>query len=182
MSWLAWRRWLSGAVLLGALGVGAAGAVVARWDHPAQRLAARAGGGRFLEAGDGVRQVRRNDCGPAALAHCLRRIGVPAPYPDPESTVRLGPHGCGFGELVREAARWGRRAEHRRVDPPRIDSVAAPAVLYLRRGHFVAYEGTDGLGRRIVHDPALGRMSFSPEGLRHVWTGDVLEFREEEGE
>jgi ABC-type bacteriocin/lantibiotic exporter with double-glycine peptidase domain len=181
VSRLAWRRWLSAAVLTGALGVGAVGAVVACWDHPAQRLAARAQGGRFLEAGDGVRQVRGNDCGPAALAHCLRRIGVPAPYPDPDSTVRLGPRGCGFGQLVREAARWGRCAEHRRLDPPRIDSVAVPAVLYLRRGHFVAYEGADEDGRRIVHDPALGRMSFSREGLGRVWTGDVLEFREEKG-
>lgn len=152
-----------------------AAATVATWESPARRLAAMGQGARFLEVGDGVLQRAGNDCGPAALAHCLRRSGTAAPYPDAASSIRLGPRGCGFDQLVEEAQRMGRRAVHRHIQPARADSLTAPAVLYLRRGHFVAYEGVGADGRVIVHDPAIGRISFSPEVLARLWTGDVLE-------
>ena len=107
-----------------------------------------------MDPGDGVMQRAANDCGPAALVHCLRRFGTSVPYPDPGSTIRLGPRGCGFDQLVEEAARWGRRARHRRVSPGLVGDVESPAILYLRRGHFVVLEGT-----------ALRRDSSWDEGL-----------------
>lgn len=170
-----WRRALSAAVAGAAL-AGAVGAVtVAGWEHPLGVLAARVQGGRLLEAGRGVLQREHNDCGPAALAHCLHRLGDPVPYPDPDTVIELGPRGCGFDQLLREAARYGWQAAYRRIDPSGLDSVAPPAVLYLRRGHFVVYEGRDAAGTALVHDPAIGRLAFAPPALRRIWTGDVLE-------
>jgi ABC-type bacteriocin/lantibiotic exporter with double-glycine peptidase domain len=121
-------------------------------------------------------QLRANDCGPAALADCLRRLGSPVPYPDPASGVRLGPRGCGFGELVAEAERYGHRAVHRRVDPDSVRGLRPPAVLYLRRGHFVVYEGPGESGDFVIHDPALGRVAMGRAALARLWTGDVLVF------
>jgi ABC-type bacteriocin/lantibiotic exporter with double-glycine peptidase domain len=149
---------------------------VARHENPARHLAARVRGGRLVDWRDGVAQVHANDCGPAALAHCLRRMGRQVPYPDPHCDVRLGPRGCGFEELVREAGRLGVPARHRRVDTRELDRICVPAVLYLSYGHFVALEEVDRSGRVIVHDPALGRVEFSPGAVRRLWSGDVLEF------
>jgi len=166
------------AVLLGSVGIVGAVAAVSTWESPLPTLAARIQGGRFLGRGEGVLQHRVNDCGPAALADCLRRLGESVPYPDPQSGVRLGPRGCGFRELTAEAERYGRPAEHHRVGPGEIDAVAPPAVLYLRRGHFVVYLGPGDDGEEVLlHDPAVGRVAMSRAGLRRSWTGDVMEFR-----
>lgn len=170
------RSLVSWAVLLGAAGTVGGVAAVSGWERPLPSLAAMIQGGRYLGPGDGVMQLRSNDCGPAALADCLRRLGHAVPYPDPSSGVRLGPRGCGFGELAAEAERHGRRAAHRRVEPGAIEGISAPAVLYLRRGHFVVYRGRDGGGRVLIHDPALGRVGMTPAALRRIWTGDVLVF------
>lgn len=166
-------------VLLGFAGIVGAAVAVSSWENPLPTLMAMAQGGRFLGRGNGVLQVRANDCGPAALAECLRRLGRDVPYPDPASGVRLGPRGCGFGELIAEAGRHGLPAEHRRVAPGEIDEVSAPAVLYLRRGHFVAYVG-QRRGEVLIHDPALGRLAMSRGALARNWSGDVMEFGEPE--
>ncbi|MGQ0722396.1 MAG: cysteine peptidase family C39 domain-containing protein, partial [Candidatus Eiseniibacteriota bacterium] len=138
-----WRRAFA-AVLLAGTGVAVlAVAGVARHEHPARHLAARVRGGRLVEWREGVAQVHANDCGPAALVHCLRRMGRQVPYPDPQCGVRLGPRGCGFDELVREARRLGASARHRRVETRDLDGIGVPAVLYLTYGHFVALEETD---------------------------------------
>ncbi|HMB68554.1 MAG TPA: cysteine peptidase family C39 domain-containing protein, partial [bacterium] len=118
--------------------------------------------------------------GPAALAECLRRLGEGVPYPDPDSRVRLSPRGCGFGELTAEAARYGRTAVHRRVGAPGITEVSAPAVVYLRRGHFVVYLGMRD-GEVLLHDPALGLLAMDPGALTRSWTGDVMEFPDAAG-
>jgi ATP-binding cassette subfamily B protein len=133
-------------------------------------------GGRYLEAGDGVRQRAGNDCGPAALAHALRRLGLGVPYPDGASVVRLRPRGCGFEDLAREAARHGVLAAHRRMRPAEPGLLPAPSILFLRQGHFVVLEGRDASGRYVVHDPALGRVAFSGGALGAAWSGDVLVF------
>jgi hypothetical protein len=173
------RTLSSWAVLLGAAGTAGGAVAVSGWERPLPSLAAMIQGGRYLGPGDGVMQVRSNDCGPAALADCLRRLGHAVPYPDPGSGVRLGPRGCGFGELAAEAERHGRRAVHRRVEPGAIDGIAAPAVLYLRRGHFVVYRGRDRGGEVLIHDPALGRVGMTAAALGRIWTGDVLVFEAE---
>ena len=54
-----------------------------------------------------VRQSGPFDCGPAALAHCLRRLGIDAPYPDARGRIRPSVRGCRLDELADEALRWG---------------------------------------------------------------------------
>ena len=73
----------SSVVLLALLvGVGSLG-LLARMKHPGRFLLVATRGGRFQEIGNGVLQTGPNDCGPAALAQCLRDLGENVPYPDP---------------------------------------------------------------------------------------------------
>ncbi len=157
--------------------VAAIGAVfvgLARDEHPARVVMARIGGARFHGLGDGVLQRASNDCGPAALAHCLRRLGRVAPYPDPESGVPLGPRGCSLGALAEEASRRGWSVVVRRIGPDELAAVRPPAILHLRPGHFVVWEGRTRDGRWAGHDPAVGRVSWSHRALAIRWGGEIL--------
>jgi hypothetical protein len=62
------------------------------------------------------------------------------------------------------------------VEARELEGVGVPAVLYLSYGHFVALESAEAAGVVVVHDPALGRVEFSPGAVRRLWSGDVLEF------
>ena len=123
----------------------------------------------------GVRQRTANDCGPAALAHALRRLGGDAPYPDPESPLRPGPRGCRLEELAREAERRGAITRVRRLEPADLGDVAVPAILHLREGHFVVLEEGGGDGVARIQDPSLGPLEQSVESLIRHWSGWALE-------
>jgi hypothetical protein len=159
------------AVAAAVVGAGAVG--LARHDHPVLVVMAALGGARFDGVG-GVLQRSSNDCGPAALAHCLRRLGREAPYPDPESEIRMGPRGCSLGALAEEASRRGWEVVVRRIELADLRGVAPPAILHLRPGHFVVYEGWDGGGRCRGHDPAVGAVSWSVRSLGLRWGGEIL--------
>jgi ABC-type bacteriocin/lantibiotic exporter with double-glycine peptidase domain len=168
-------------VRVAALGVAVATAAVgvvairvARRAEPARVLMAGLSGARFHEVGTGVLQRFSNDCGPAALAHCLRRLGREAPYPDPESRVRIGPRGCSLGELAEEASRRGWEVVVRRIEVAELARVAPPAILHLRPGHFVVFEGWGADGRCRGHDPAVGAVSWSRWSLGLRWGGEIL--------
>lgn len=170
---------VASAAALGLLLAGA-GALsrVAGTEHPGRFLLARARGGRFVEIGDGVLQVRANDCGPAALAHCLRRLGEEAPYPDPACRVPLTPRGCRMDALAEEAERRGWETRARRLPPSGgLETVAPPAILHAREGHYLVFEGFREDGTVMLHDPALGRVMHSPRSLARRWSGHVLEIR-----
>ncbi|MBZ0266864.1 hypothetical protein K8I85_01800 [bacterium] len=146
-------------------------------EHPGRFLLARVRGGRFVEIGDGVLQRRANDCGPAALVHCLRLLGEDAPYPDPACRVPLTARGCRMDALAEEAERRGREVRTRRLPPDGgLGSVTPPAILHAREGHYLVFEGVRQDGTVVLHDPALGRVLHSPRALARRWSGHVLEF------
>ncbi len=165
--------------LLVLMAVVAAAGRLAREEHPGRFLLAALHGGRFEGVG-GVLQTAANDCGPAALAHCLRRLGVDAPYPDPDGGVVLTSRGCRLDALAEEAERKGRPSRLRRLSPDATDPerLQVPSILHVREGHFLVYEGRTEGGRIAVHDPALGSVSLSEVVFRRRWTGHVLDFPE----
>lgn len=144
-------------------------------EHGVRHIVARWNGATFVEVGDGVFQRRGNDCGPAALAHALRLLGVPAPYPDTSSTIELGRRGCRFGDLHRECGRYGVAAEFRRTDVLGLERTRPPAVLFLSRGHFVVFEGSEG-GVIRVHDPSIGRIEYRADSFHRRWRGELMWF------
>lgn len=128
----------------------------------------------------GVLQQRANDCGPAALAHCLRQLGAEAPYPDPDGRVVLTRRGCRLDALAAEAERkgWHPRMRRLSVHSQDLSELRTPAIVHVKEGHFLVFEGVTGAGRVVLHDPALGRISHSERTFRRRWTGHVLDFPE----
>jgi len=175
------RRPVAGGILALAAtaAVGSVGTVVGGSTAPEWIAWTR--GARLVADPPGVRQRRANDCGPAALAQVLRSLGFEVSYPDPSSTVRIGPRGCRLEELATEARRLGAVAEVRRLDPEDVDRVRTPAILHLKAGHFVVLEGrvAPGAGRAEcgfrIHDPSLGALEQSAAGVARQWSGWALE-------
>jgi predicted double-glycine peptidase len=157
------------------LGVGSL-CLLARTEHPGRFLLVAIRGGRFQEIGNGVLQTGPNDCGPAALVQCLRDLGEEVPYPDPDCGIVLTERGCRMDALAAEAARLGWDTRSRRLDPQRIGEVRPPAILHAREGHFLVFEGIRPDGSVELQDPAVGRITHTPESLARRWTGHVLEF------
>ncbi len=175
------RRLLAAALLLGASIVGMQIGALARRPVSALGVVAWARGARLIDEQHGVRQRAANDCGPAALAHALVQLGVRVEYPDARMRVRPGPDGCSLNELAGEAARFGVVPRMRRVSPPQIDDVHAPAILHLRRGHYVVLEGRSARGALRLQDPSLGLLEQSRTRLCKTWSGWVLELTLPEG-
>ena len=129
-------------------------------------------GARLLDQ-EGIRQRQANDCGPAALAHALRQIGIAAPYPN--ASLVPGEDGCRMDDIDREASRLGASSRLRHLPTSALESVGVPAVLHLRRGHYVVLEGRTRSGGFVLHDPSLGRIEQSRSVVAEQWSGWVLE-------
>jgi hypothetical protein len=169
------RRVAAVAVLAAAVGFGSVLGMIGRSPRSGLAALAWAHGARVVDGPRGVRQRRANDCGPAALAHVLRELGLAAPYPDPGSPLALGPRGCRLDEIAREATRRGLVARVRRADPSVPEGIRVPAILHLAVGHFVVLEGRSVGGEWLVHDPSLGSLAIPPKTLARQWSGWVLE-------
>jgi ABC-type bacteriocin/lantibiotic exporter with double-glycine peptidase domain len=169
-------------LLMGIAGLGVAGALVSALRPPAGLgLLAWVRAARRLPETGGVRQQRGNDCGPAALAHALRMLGLRVRYPDPDTLLVPGPQGCRLEEIACEAERLGARSSLRKRAPTEIDAVTPPAVLHLAAGHFVTFEGRTPAGGVLLLDPSVGRLEQEPGNLARHWSGWVLELDLPEG-
>lgn len=164
-------------MLAGSVAAVTAVIVTARGPEAGPQLVAAGRGARWIEAGPGVRQRRANDCGPAALAHALRRTGRTVPFPDAASSLVPRPAGCRLDEIAAEAARLGVPSRLSRSDPDSVEGVGTPALLHLTEGHFVVLEGRSTRGDWIVWDPAFGRLAYSGSALAARWSGHALELR-----
>jgi ABC-type bacteriocin/lantibiotic exporter with double-glycine peptidase domain len=137
--------------------------VAAAWGREAERLGET----------PGERQQARDGCGPAALSVVLRARGTRVPQRLLWSVCRVRGGGTTLGVLARAAARFGHPAAVG-VDP-RLEHTPLPAIVHLRRGHFVVLERRDG-GRAVIFDPGCGRVRVPMAVLRRRASGAVLAF------
>ncbi|MCA9753003.1 MAG: hypothetical protein KC591_12480 [Gemmatimonadetes bacterium] len=176
------RRWVAGSGLLVFVAVAVAFSRVAESSHPLERWGAWRAGAVSIDPEAGIRQRARSDCGPAALAYALERLGCPARRDSLTSEMVWQENGARFGDLATAARRRGFEAVLRTESSRDPRAVATPAVLWLRPGHFVVLEAADPRGGSLIVDPALGRVRFSLAALRRHWRGQVLELAPPKGE
>lgn len=140
------------------------------------RLRALSRGATFLDQRDVVLQRRGNDCGPAALAMALSRLGHRASLSELSASIPLGPRGCSLLDLLRAAEDRGARARGYRLSRRDLSTVRLPCILHLSGNHFVVAAARRADGRIEVLDPSLGRVAYQPSILAWRWDGNVLVF------
>ena len=121
------------------------------------------------------RQRLPDACGPAALASILRHSGVRVRQELLWSMCRLPGGGTSLERLAAAARAFGLDCSTRYDSD--LHLLALPAVVHLRRRHFVVLSHLDS-GRAEITDPTCGAVVVpAPELLRQA-SGAALEVRE----
>ena len=117
------------------------------------------------------RQQEPDGCGAAALQVLLRAHGTRVPQPLLWSMCRVPGGGARLGTLARAARCFGHPVTL--ASDPGLEHTAIPAIVHLRRGHFVVLEARDG-ATATVFDPDCGRVRVPWPALRRRASGAVL--------
>lgn len=172
------RRAFAAVVMLGVIGLLAAGAAApvdpGAASRGAYRATIRARGGTFVSFPGAVLQSGPSDCGPAALATLFRTMGGAPPPTD--SLARLagtGARGTTFAGLARTARLLGVASELRRLSPTAMDALDTPVIAWVDGGHFVTVV-PDSPESVLVLDPQVGPYRIGRAGLRRYWSGEAL--------
>lgn len=153
-----------------------------RDPHAALRASIRArieiAGGDYLGTEGVVLQATLADCGPAALASLLARLGRPVATESLAVLAGTTARGTRLGGLAYAANAVGVRAYAVRLSEARRQpdqlSRRLPIVAWVDRGHFVAVTGQRRNGDFVVLDPQVGVYSLPFGALVGRWTGEAL--------
>ena len=121
------------------------------------------------------------DCGPEALAYILQHsFGKPASLSTLRHLAGVGPHGATLLGLDKAAKASGLKAEGMKVDLNYLRRMRPPAILWIRRSHYIAFLSTEAaiappFWKIRVYDPAgTSEEVITPEELQKTWDGYLL--------
>jgi hypothetical protein len=124
---------------------------------------------RLIDPARKHRQRHRNDCGPASLRYVLSLRGAA----HRAASIERHHNGYTFAELQRVAADAGESTRLIRFEDLR--HVCLPAILHLRRRHFVVLLELHP-NRARLFDPAHGVLLLPPRNIACRASGAALEF------
>ena len=142
---------------------------------------------RLVDASLEQQQRSRDSCGPASLRRARQWILSRAEHQPVrtmtqtlqdnrrlvDSVLQTAGRGCSLGEIHRAATRLGLQSSL--VSVHDLKRVAPPAILHLRRGHFVLLENIRSHTVQIF-DPAHGVLRLQPQQLAAQLSGAALQF------
>ncbi len=117
-----------------------------------------------------------SDCGAASLWMIFRHHGLPVSYTSLLSELQPAPTGLRMLDLKAAAERHGLACAGWQLDSSELAAIPLPALLFLRRGHFVVLESRTPAGDLILLDPARGRLKVTERRLISTWGGETLLF------
>jgi ABC-type bacteriocin/lantibiotic exporter with double-glycine peptidase domain len=124
-----------------------------------------------------VMQQHEWDCGVAALKMILDHHGIRTTYNDLLHRFETGPRtGVSMLTLKRLSESEGLRCAGWRLAAADLRGIPLPAILLLRRGHFVVLHSVSTAGEILLLDPARGRLRITARKLHSLWEGETLLF------
>ncbi len=133
------------------------------------------GGTEYLGSEGVFFQQDSNDCGVAALKMIFDRYGVRADYEQIRNRLQTRASGTDMLNMRELAREEGLASEGWRLAPHDLPAIPLPAILLVRRNHFVVVERVDS-DRALILDPARGRLRLSCRKLLCLWHGETLLF------
>jgi ABC-type bacteriocin/lantibiotic exporter with double-glycine peptidase domain len=131
---------------------------------------------KFLGREGVVWQRESHDCGAAALKMILIHFGIAADYDSLSRRLELNSRGTSMLQIKRAAESWGLLCQGWRLAACDLADIPLPAILFLKRNHFVVLDACDREGRITIRDPARGRLQVSCRKLETLWRGETLVF------
>jgi len=121
------------------------------------------------------------DCGVAALKMVLDHYGIQTAYDELLRRADTGTRaGTSMLALKQLSESHGLRCAGWRLAACDLRGIPLPAILLLRRGHFVVLSSISAANEVILLDPARGRLRVSLRRLRSLWEGEALLFNSHE--
>ncbi len=131
---------------------------------------------RFLGMDGVVLQRGANDCGAAALCMILKHHGISDDSGHLARELGTTEDGTTLLALKSAAERRGLPGAGWRISGRDLPEIPLPAIVYLRKGHFVVLDRVEADGSVLVRDPARGRLRMTYGSFRAAWRGQVLLF------
>jgi predicted double-glycine peptidase len=121
-------------------------------------------------------QQSHSDCGGAALKMIFSHFCIPMDYGLLLQHLGTGPEGTTMLSIRQVAVAAGLRCEGWRLSPRDLPIIPLPAILLLRRSHFVVVERVNAAEGILILDPVRGKLRISVQKLLSVWKGETLLF------
>ncbi|MFA7633697.1 MAG: NHLP family bacteriocin export ABC transporter peptidase/permease/ATPase subunit [Thiohalomonadaceae bacterium] len=122
-----------------------------------------------------ILQMEALECGAACLAMVLAYYERWVPLEELRVLCGVSRDGSKAINIVKAARAQGLKAQGKRMEPAKLKTLAAPAILFVNMSHFVVFEGATARGIQI-NDPADGRRTVAYEEFDGMFSGIVLVF------
>ena len=121
-------------------------------------------------------QRNSNDCGAAALQMIFMHFRIAVDYESLSMRLEMNSGGTSMLRIKRAAESHGLLCQGWRLAVRDLPDIPMPAILFLKRNHFVVLDACNPGGRFILRDPARGRLQLTSRKLETIWGGETLVF------
>jgi ABC-type bacteriocin/lantibiotic exporter with double-glycine peptidase domain len=97
-------------------------------------------------------------------------------YSDLAFGLGVTPEGTSMLRLKGAAEARGLRCRGWRLAMRDLPGIPLPAILFLRRNHFVVLDSYGPGGPLFIRDPSRGRLQLTARKLESIWGGEILLF------
>ena len=139
---------------------------------------ARVSGIVFIGGEGVVRQQHSYDCGAAALQMVFTHFHISSRYGELLHQLETDAGGASMLELKRAAEARGLLCSGWRLRTRDLPEIPFPAILFMRRNHFVVLDSYRRAGAAFIRDPARGRLQITTKKLESMWGGETLLFHQ----
>ena len=123
-----------------------------------------------------ILQMSEVECGAASLCMILAGMGRWVPLATMREACGISRDGATARDLVNAAAEFGLTGEGHVGDAfDKLPGLQMPAIIWIRRSHFVVLEGARS-GHYWINDPASGRYEWTHEEFLANYSGAAVNF------
>lgn len=122
-----------------------------------------------------ILQQSQVECGAASLGMILAHFGRWETLEDLRHACAVTRDGANAIAIMKAADHYGLSPDGHRGTVSDLDGIAVPAIVWVRRSHFIVLEGAHG-GTFHVNDPARGRYQLTAEEFTELYSGAAITF------
>jgi ATP-binding cassette subfamily B protein RaxB len=119
-------------------------------------------------------QTEATECGLASIAMVVNYHGLDVDMPTLRLRFSLSRKGTNFEGMVRIAAALGMDSRPLKLELNHLPELRLPCILHWDMNHFVVLKSVSRR-RIVIHDPAVGVRSFTPDTFAPHFTGIAME-------
>ena len=123
-------------------------------------------------------QDKKKNCGPTALKMVLSDFKIEMDLEQIEIETNFQKEsGVSLLDLYSFSEKIRLRPSALRLNKENIYDITFPAILYIKKSHFIVIDSVNKEGFAFLRDPSSGRLKISLSHLGKIWKGEILAFQ-----